>query len=109
MMNYIEQLPYPLSVKKRLAYFVEELQMIHHLTMIVLFGSYARMEQTVKSDLDILAITEGEVPREIRGKLCSLFEENDADLIFYTAEQFGESDCRLVREIRKEGILLWKN
>lgn len=106
--EYISKLPYSPSIKNRLVRYLEKLQNVKSLSMVVLFGSYARMEQRAGSDLDILAITETEVPREVRGQLCSWFEENEADLIFYTRKQFEESDCRLVREVRKDGILLWK-
>ncbi len=75
---------------------------------IILFGSYARGEERVTSDMDILAITQSEVPREKRGDLCSRFDEADMDLIFYTMEQFRQSECLLVREVRKEGIVVWK-
>jgi|GEM_PF-5497051 len=104
----VEQLPYTKETKQKLSFFVSKLKDIEGMELVVLFGSYSRMEQKAGSDIDILAVTETEVPRQIRGELCSLFEENQSDLIFYTKQQFEESDCRLVREIRKDGILLWK-
>jgi predicted nucleotidyltransferase len=76
---------------------------------IILFGSYARMEYHVGSDLDLLVLTDCEISREQRGHLHSVFEEQGADLVFYTVSEIQESTCHFVKEIRKEGVLLWKS
>lgn len=83
-------------------------QEVESISYIILFGSYARGEEKAPSDLDILVLTEQELPREIRGGFSSVFEEENMDLIFYTVKQFKESDCLLVSQIRKEGIVVWK-
>ena len=81
---------------------------VEGLRYIILFGSYARGEEKATSDLDILLLTEQEITREIRGGLSSECEEKNIDLVFYTMEQFDASDCLLISEIRKEGIVVWK-
>lgn len=107
---YVEQLPFSDKVKASLGSLV---QMIvdarFDCEKIVLFGSYARAEQTAASDFDILVLSHQNVPREIRGELCSRFEERNSDLIFYCSSDFESSDALLVRKIKKEGVLLWKN
>lgn len=108
MTNYIEDMPYTNEVKQRLGDFVSALEQIPEVTRIILFGSYARFEQKATSDLDILALTSTEISRDVRGELCSIFEEKNSDLIFYTKEQFESSNRKIAQEIRKDGILLWK-
>lgn len=102
-------LPYDERQKELLGKFVDVLQELPDIKKIVLFGSYARMEQKAQSDFDILALTECAVSREKRDELCSMFEEMGADLIFYTESQFGSSDCVLAQQIRRDGILLWRS
>ena len=83
------------------------------ISRIVLFGSCARNELRAGSDLDLLILTLRPVPRELRGELCGILAEEKngiaTDLVFYTEEEFGRSDCRLVREIRKDGRILWES
>lgn len=81
---------------------------IPHLEYVILFGSYARLEQTISSDIDLLAITNGTTERLLRGDMCSSFEEDNIDLIFYDIDIFRTSDCLFVSQIKKEGIILWK-
>lgn len=107
---YIDELPFENDVKSKL-YKMAELILIYGIACerIILFGSYARMEQTVHSDFDILVLSCEEVPREVRGELCSVFEEMGADLLFYTKQVFSSSETLLVKKVRSEGILLWKS
>ncbi len=106
---YIDLLPVDENIKKKLQNFITFLIPLPTINRIVLFGSYARMEYHAGSDIDLLVLTDKEVPREQRGHLHSVFEEQGADLVFYTVSEFQESTCRLIKEIRKDGVLLWKN
>lgn len=108
-MYNIERLPFNECTKTKLVFLVEKVLEIVTPTKIVLFGSYARAEYTACSDLDILVLTKNEVPRIIRSELCSVFDENGADLVFYTEEVFNSSDCLLVQNVRRDGVLLWKS
>lgn len=74
---------------------------------IVLFGSYARAQQTVGSDIDIMVITKEACDIAIKGELSSEFEEQGSDLVFYTSKEFAHSNSLLTAKIRKDGILLW--
>lgn len=81
---------------------------VDDLEYIILFGSYARGEEITTSDMDIMVITQKENDRLIRGELCSQFNENNMDLVFYTVNQFINSECLLIQQVKQEGIVLWK-
>lgn len=108
-MSYVDKLPYSVIIKEKLRIMVQLLlNADFDCSKIILFGSYARMEQKAGSDLDILVLTTSDVPREIRGGLCAAFEELGADLIFYKESVFNDSSRLLTQRVREEGILLWK-
>ena len=92
-------------LQKKIEYLKENVEGLRYM---ILFGSYARGEEKATSDLDVLLLTTQEIPREVRGELCSEYEEEKIDLVFYTMEQFESSDCLLISQIRKEGIVVWK-
>ena len=105
----IDKLSFTTSVKDTIKLLVNyALQKSNNINTIVLFGSYARVEYKATSDLDILLITEIVEDRFIKGDISSFFEENNADAVFFSEDQFRDSDCLLSRKIREEGILLWK-
>lgn len=106
---YVEFLPFDAMLKDKLKTLLDFLLKLPEMSRVVLFGSYARMDYKAGSDFDILVLTSEEISREERGHLSSIFEERGADLVFYTEQQFEESNCRFVQEIRKDGLLLWKN
>mgnify|MGYP004540737809 CR=1 FL=1 len=105
----IDKLPFTTSVKDTIKLLVNyALQKSNNINKIVLFGSYARAEYKATSDLDILLITEFIEDRFIKGDISSFFEENNADAVFFSEDQFRNSDCLLVQKIKEEGILLWR-
>ena len=105
----------PTRYKEKLLFDLETIFQISipGISRIVLFGSCARNELRAGSDLDLLILTLRPVPRELRGELCGILAEEKngiaTDLVFYTEEEFGRSDCRLVQEIRKDGRILWES
>ena len=105
----------PKRYKEKLLFDLETIFQISvpGISRIVLFGSCARNELRAGSDLDLLILTLRPVPRELRGELCGILAEEKngiaTDLVFYTEEEFGRSDCRLVQEIRKDGRILWES
>lgn len=111
----IRQSRLPKRYKEKLLFDLETIFQISipGISRIVLFGSCARNELRAGSDLDLLILTLRPVPRELRGELCGILAEEKngiaTDLVFYTEEEFGRSDCRLVREIRKDGRILWES
>lgn len=107
--NNIDRLPFSEKIKDRLRCLVSVLLDLQiDCTKIVLFGSYARAEEKVNSDLDILVLTDTEVDRAVRGEACAMFDECGADLIFYTNSVFAQSDALIAKEIRRDGVLLWQ-
>ena len=111
----INQSRLPKRYKEKLLFDLETIFQISvpGISRIVLFGSCARNELRAGSDLDLLILTLRPVPRELRGELCGILAEEKngiaTDLVFYTEEEFGRSDCRLVQEIRKDGRILWES
>lgn len=61
-------------IREKVEYLVRKIPKLEY---IVLFGSYARMEQTVKSDID---------------------------LVFYDLNIFRESDCLFISQIKRKGL-----
>lgn len=110
MQNNIEKLPHDRLCKNKLHKLVDILlRRIPGIDSIVLFGSYARFEQKITSDIDMLVLTKEEICRELKGELCSVFDEMHADLVFYSVVTFHYSDSLLVKQIREDGVLLWES
>lgn len=85
---------------------------IEDLLYIVLFGSCARGNLDINSDVDLLVITKNLIDREIKIDLdYELDEEQDGvstDIVFYDLETYLRSEGLLVKEIKKYGKILWE-
>lgn len=84
------------------------------LRKIILFGSCARLDITVASDIDLLIVTDKSIrDRIIKSELRSRGEELSteivADMVFATTEMIKSSEMKLFEFIRDEGIVLWKD
>ena len=105
----IDNLPFSEHIKEKLRvlvwYALEKTELIDK---IILFGSYARGEYKINSDLDILFLTTKNISRDVKGDIASFFDENNADAVFFLEEQFKNSECILSKQIRKDGVLLWR-
>lgn len=81
------------------------------LESIILFGSCARKNLRVTSDIDLLIITIDSIERSIRGEISSILEDDidlvRTDCIFYTQEQFQDSTRIFTQQIKTEGIILY--
>ncbi len=86
---------------------------IPHLESIILFGSCARKQIRVTSDVDLLIITTEPLDRHARGELASMLEEEidgvHTDGIFYTREQYDNSTRLFTQQVKNEGIILYRN
>ncbi len=79
----------------------------------VLFGSQARDEAGRESDIDVLVVLKGEVNpvAEIKNnsawisELC-LETDESINCVYLSEEQFRTAKIPLLREIRKEGIMI---
>jgi predicted nucleotidyltransferase len=83
------------------------------LSQIVLFGSQARNEAEDESDIDLLIVLKGEVNPVLEIKknnawICNFCLETDEliNCIYLSEKQFQTQNTPLLRNIRKEGILL---
>ena len=43
----------------------------------------------------------------MKGDIASFCDMHNADAVFYSEDQFRDSECLFVRQVRKDGILLW--
>ncbi len=85
---------------------------IDSLEQIVLFGSCAHGQSRVTSDIDLLLITTTSLPRMDRAEISSTLEEAldevHTDVVFYTREQFDDSNRLIVTQIKNEGVILYE-
>jgi predicted nucleotidyltransferase len=85
-------------------------QLKNDLRAIILFGSAARGECKLGSDIDLLVVTDMQLNREQRSTVraevydgCTL----DVDLVFYSRNVYNESDSIFINNVKKDGKLLW--
>ncbi len=77
---------------------------------LILFGSYARKEESEFSDIDLLLLVKGELSREERskiGKIISRFSlDNDITItcIDYPIEIFEKFNTPFLLNVKEEGI-----
>lgn len=66
------------------------------------FGSYARDEYTLSSDIDICVIVDKLPERSIKGHLYEEAEMLKADLIFVTSDYFKTNTSRFANNLRRD-------
>lgn len=87
---------------------------IDQINEISLFGSCSRGECRYNSDIDLLVITKGDrLNRNITGFIRGELEYADdtdvtTDVIFYDIDVFDRSKERIVDNIKRDKIVLWK-
>lgn len=85
---------------------------IDGLKIIILFGSCARLEMNIESDVDLLIVTDECIDPYLKSDLTSELDEPimgvSTDVKCYTLTQLKQSKSLFVDNIRKDGILLWK-
>ena len=78
---------------------------------IILFGNGARGELCGSSDLDLLLVTNEKIDSSIRCDIRSVLDEEfrgvRTDIVFYTKEVFNGSESLFMKNIRKDGTILW--
>lgn len=87
---------------------------IEQIDEISLFGSCSRGEGRYNSDVDLIVITKGERLNRsttgfIRGELEFIDDTSvTTDVIFYDRDVFNSSKERIVNNIKKDKIILWR-
>ena len=101
-------------VKEFLSKYVHQFETLNiDIHSLVLFGSQARGEATVSSDIDIAVVMKEDLTHFERGKLRCLGDDVDSraevNLFFTTQEaiNFAQKDLDTNKYIREEGIKLW--
>nr|WP_307992764.1 nucleotidyltransferase domain-containing protein [uncultured Niameybacter sp.] len=78
---------------------------------IILFGSCARGNYKVTSDIDLLMITKESLERYIRGDISSELEEEveqvSTDIVFYSNKIFQEADSLFIKQVKQDGIIIY--
>ena len=104
----VSKLPFTEETKNKIQMLIDyALSKSNNIHKIILFGSSARAEQKVTSDIDLLFITAGLEDRYVKGDIASFCDIHNADAVFYSEDQLRDSDCLSVRQVRKDGVLLW--
>lgn len=82
---------------------------------VILYGSYARGENTRESDVDILVLIDdslktSEVRKSISGLLLNILlkEEEFISVIVLPENFFNSYNYPFLLNVKKEGVLLWK-
>lgn len=110
----LEDLPavYKESIKEAveiiLSYNMEDL------CSIVLFGSCSRLDVHVGSDIDIAVLTKTQIKDRhisggIRSDLDNLYTGISGDAVLFYEESYESDYNRLARNIKSDGIVLWKD
>jgi uncharacterized protein len=78
-----------------------------------LFGSFARDEQTKKSDIDIVIITDDDGPYfkryDVFEPVYDQFPGREVDLLIYTPSEFeGIQHRKFIRRIMQEGQVIYE-
>lgn len=80
---------------------------------IILYGSKARGEFAEDSDLDLLFITAGELPRSVKFEISDVIYNYELDndivvsAVFVPEADFERKVSLLLKSVKREGIVLW--
>ncbi|GBU21128.1 hypothetical protein R80B4_01017 [Fibrobacteres bacterium R8-0-B4] len=105
------------TIKAELDRIVSTLASTGLVTKVILFGSYARGEETPDSDIDICVLTPIKDRRpldvgvELRIKLTSIRRETDLDLVPFNQDEFSmRAKCpgTFQNDIMKHGVVLYE-
>lgn len=102
-------------IKEYLTQYIQQFeQMDVAVSAVILFGSHARGEGMVSSDVDLAMVLRSPLTRREQGLLRSLGddidERIDTNLFFTTPEalEMAHSDLDTNSHIKKEGIVIWE-
>ena len=101
------------NIIKKDVEFIVDLK-IDQIDEISLFGSCSRGECKYNSDVDLVIISKGDrldrsITGLIRGELEYIDDTNvSTDVIFYDKDVFNSSKERIVDNIKRDKIILWR-
>ena len=90
---------------------IEVFSNIPEVEAIILYGSRARGDSDERSDIDILILSDGELKELERFKSEALRDIEDylyVSLITYRFDRFMSEHNEFVKNVKREGIILWK-
>lgn len=114
MQTHIKDLTLPERFSKKLNKDVDYLLNYEGIEIekIILFGSCARGACKVTSDIDLCLITKDSIERYIRGDITSFLDEEvdcvKTDIVFFTLESFEESMSLIVKQIKTDGVVIYR-
>jgi len=99
----------------KLSPLVNEISTLECVKYIILFGSFARGDQNIASDVDIAVIhnsqTPGELRRQLSRSLCDSYCVTE-DIQFTTIQEAvfktDNHPLNVSHSIKKEGVVLWQ-
>ena len=104
----VSRLPFTEATRNKIQMLMDyALSKSNKIQKIALFGSFVRADQKVTGDIDLLFTTSGLEDRYVKGDIASFYDMHNADAVFYSEDQFSGSDCLFIRQVRKDGVLLW--
>ncbi len=107
------------KLMKKISAMCRELNQIYgdYMTEVILYGSYARGEESAESDVDIALVLRQSQTAEQRNKMTDIVVDCELDLgitisvITINRSEYLEwrNSLPFYKNIEKEGITLWKN
>lgn len=80
---------------------------------IILYGSKARGDFKEDSDIDLLFITDKEIPRSLKNRIIDVIYNHElkndivVSAIIISESVFINQGSTFLREVKREGIVLW--
>lgn len=80
---------------------------------IILYGSKARGDFLEESDMDLLFITDGNIPRAMKAQISDVIYNHElandivVSAIFTSESEFDKRVSLFLMRVKKEGIILW--
>ena len=84
-----------------------------HITSIILYGSKARGDFAEDSDIDLLFISDTELPRSSKNQLIDAIYDHElrndvvVSAIFISESAFNLEASPFLKQAKREGIILW--
>ena len=112
--NSLEELNIPFNYKSFILHFLSNISKVENVSKVVLFGSCARGDLQVKSDIDILVIVDDEISIDEELYIMSECPPNGDDEYYVPADiivdpirnynRFKETFGMLQKAVEREGV-----